>query len=804
MGTNNNILKQYSVQNYAGPISELPNKLPFGDYYFAEDVGILYKYNYQGVPISISGAGGGVTYQRATSYSTLSSGVSVGDLAFVDSSEGTQWLPGSVGGSYYPSGWYLWNGTTWLSDNNAIANQFETNINSLNTKVDKVVGKELSENDLTDSLKSTYDTNTTWRTTNGDNLINHLTDTSNPHGVDKAQVGLGNVDNTSDLLKPLSNATTLALNSKVDVVSGERLINALEITKLGNQAGINTGDQDISILGQTLSISGGSSVTIPDNNTQLSQSDIEAMGFSTTDNVLTDADIAAMGYVKTDNDTQLSDADIEALGYLKTPSVLPLAKGGALNLQQELLAKDAQPALTVLAVASTNTGRVQGCSLGDGNVVEVYASGDDYNNSIVLYREFMQAGEPICFTGLSNGAIITSTQGFYGVSEQVSGSHESPMPLMSLGLAFQDTFVYAFRNSEQPNGDNRGEIYIIAGPLPVEVTLTRNGIVVLSQENIALEPFERLVLATDANSEYRIQATSPVMGAVQARMNVSSPRFYDARLVMPTTNDGITWPRSGNVSAPYDNTEVDYYVRDGASGDFVVSPGAFIDFDGSAGTGADDTDYEPAGATRVLAKGLISAYSGADSAGLEASPLMPTSAMSQVVAQPFFIDDSGDGGNSGIAIASPYEGTAKVYEWNSATGVADLAYTLPLTRGVDGAGITLTTPLDQNFPASGIIANEPGLSTDASVIQLNGDLGAGYIVADVPITVVVQNASPTHTPSVRSQGGATTTSLISDDDETLSLGMTPSNIKAELTKDASNFLRRRVIDSSGIVSYVLV
>ena len=55
----------------------------------------------------------------------------------------------------------------------------------------------------------------------------------------------------------------------------------------------------------------------------------------------------------------------------------------------------------------------------------------------------------------------------------------------------------------------------------------------------------------------------------------------------------------------------------------------------------------------MKAKGLISAYSGADSAGLEASPLMPTAGMSQVVAQFFHIDDSGDGGNSGVAIASP-------------------------------------------------------------------------------------------------------------------------------------------------------
>ena len=48
----------------------------------------------------------------------------------------------------------------------------------------------------------------------------HANATNNPHSVTKTQVGLGNVDNTSDLAKPISNATQSALNSKADLVSG--------------------------------------------------------------------------------------------------------------------------------------------------------------------------------------------------------------------------------------------------------------------------------------------------------------------------------------------------------------------------------------------------------------------------------------------------------------------------------------------------------------------------------------------------------------------------------------------------------
>ena len=45
-------------------------------------------------------------------------------------------------------------------------------------------------------------------------LNTHTSDTSNPHGVTKEQVGLGNVDNTSDIDKPVSTATQEALDGK--------------------------------------------------------------------------------------------------------------------------------------------------------------------------------------------------------------------------------------------------------------------------------------------------------------------------------------------------------------------------------------------------------------------------------------------------------------------------------------------------------------------------------------------------------------------------------------------------------------
>lgn len=47
-------------------------------------------------------------------------------------------------------------------------------------------------------------------------LADHIADTGNPHNVTKAQVGLGNVDNTADAYKPISTLQQTALDGKQD------------------------------------------------------------------------------------------------------------------------------------------------------------------------------------------------------------------------------------------------------------------------------------------------------------------------------------------------------------------------------------------------------------------------------------------------------------------------------------------------------------------------------------------------------------------------------------------------------------
>ena len=54
-------------------------------------------------------------------------------------------------------------------------------------------------------------------------LTTHINDKNNPHEVTKAQVGLGNCDNTSDIDKPVSKATQEALDGKVNKTGGDTM-----------------------------------------------------------------------------------------------------------------------------------------------------------------------------------------------------------------------------------------------------------------------------------------------------------------------------------------------------------------------------------------------------------------------------------------------------------------------------------------------------------------------------------------------------------------------------------------------------
>ena len=119
-------------------------------------------------------------------------------------------------------------------------------------------GTYTSEVDLTDYLKSADAASTYLSKTDAasiyatqTNLTAHTSNTDNPHNVTAAQVGLGNVNNTSDADKPISTATQTALDGKqATLVSGTNIktLNGESLLGSGNISTYTPSSIDVTTL----------------------------------------------------------------------------------------------------------------------------------------------------------------------------------------------------------------------------------------------------------------------------------------------------------------------------------------------------------------------------------------------------------------------------------------------------------------------------------------------------------------------------------------------------------------------------
>lgn len=120
-------------------------------------------------------------------------------------------------------------------------------------KVDRVSGKQLSTNDYTTTEKNKL----AGIADNANNYV-HPGSGTNPHGTTKTDIGLGNVDNTSDTNKPISTATQTALDGKAN--TGHKHVVAditdfpsipTNVSELNNDAEYITNSYDNSTSGLT-------------------------------------------------------------------------------------------------------------------------------------------------------------------------------------------------------------------------------------------------------------------------------------------------------------------------------------------------------------------------------------------------------------------------------------------------------------------------------------------------------------------------------------------------------------------------
>lgn len=132
--------------------------------------------------------------------------------------------------------------------------------NALDSKVDEVTGYSLTKNDFTDALKAkldsiteifttvlktAYDNAVTWISTNGNNLINHLSNISNPHNTTASQVGAYTTSEVDNIA-----------NSKVDKVTGKSLMLDSEITRLSTVTNFDNSGNVIALANKVDKITG--------------------------------------------------------------------------------------------------------------------------------------------------------------------------------------------------------------------------------------------------------------------------------------------------------------------------------------------------------------------------------------------------------------------------------------------------------------------------------------------------------------------------------------------------------------------
>ena len=121
-----------------------------------------------------------------------------------------------------------------------------TEVAATKTSLEQTVSDEVTARHLADGTLQTYVDNI-YRA-----LISHGSNTSNPHNVTKAQVGLGNVDNTSDLSKPISSATQAALDAKQDLLTTAQQAAVNSGVSSSTVVQVQTNKEDIAALDDEL------------------------------------------------------------------------------------------------------------------------------------------------------------------------------------------------------------------------------------------------------------------------------------------------------------------------------------------------------------------------------------------------------------------------------------------------------------------------------------------------------------------------------------------------------------------------
>jgi len=263
-------------------------------------------------------------------------------------------------------------------------------------------------------------------------LSSHTDSTSNPHSVTATQVGLGNVDNTSDANKPVSTATQTALDLKANLASPDLTGNPTAPTQTGTDDSTKIAttafvqdriDTIIGTAGSTLDTLGELSASLSDDEDALTALTTTVGGKLQKDQNLSDL---------TDASTARTNLGVDAAGTDNSTNVT-LAGGSYLSISgQEITAGTVDiSSHTNLAVSDT-TGQTG---------IDVTLSGDTISATV---------------SGLTTTSAVQF--GTVGVGGAVSDGFE----LKVTGDIAATGDVVAFQSSDERLKDN---IKLISNPI---------------------------------------------------------------------------------------------------------------------------------------------------------------------------------------------------------------------------------------------------------------------------------------------------------------------------------------------------
>ncbi len=163
-----------------------------------------------------AGTGGGgftpttqIIRYNVLNYSALSTLTpNTGEFAYVQNEQGTKWLPGTIGGTYYASGLYYYTGTTWINDLTSIAAQLALNDTAI---LDLQTNKVPYTGATTDLNLGTYNL-----------TADHISLNTNPSGAGFVE-GTMQWNNTDGTSETLLKGGSVILKNGVDLVA--RVVN---------------------------------------------------------------------------------------------------------------------------------------------------------------------------------------------------------------------------------------------------------------------------------------------------------------------------------------------------------------------------------------------------------------------------------------------------------------------------------------------------------------------------------------------------------------------------------------------------